>query len=120
MLAFAAGWLGNRPPVNAVMRVLSDAGVFRFGGVLVGTGVHVPSQPSGRCRFEQQTMLADIDVAQDDSILWGFGCRKKRDVIAFARRSRARRDPRLRCGRRIHIVPGKTRLRVDFLIPEAG
>lgn len=68
MLA-AGGAAVEKPAVAKVLTLLADAGVFRLGGVLVGTqALSIYGNVLG-VRFEQQALRTeDIDVAQERAI----------------------------------------------------
>jgi hypothetical protein len=122
MLA-AGGMHRESAAIGTVLRVLSEAGVFRAGGILVGTQAFTCIANLLGVSFEQQSMrTADIDVAHDTTIALGL------DVVDpdLLRRLRAAEPA-------FFAVPGldsrepstsfKVRgrdLRVDFLTPARG
>lgn len=68
MLA-AGGAATEKPAVAKVLTLLADAGVFRLGGVLVGTQALSLYGNGLGVRFEQQALRTeDIDVAQERAI----------------------------------------------------
>ncbi|HEX6086111.1 MAG TPA: GSU2403 family nucleotidyltransferase fold protein [Thermoanaerobaculia bacterium] len=68
MLA-AGGMLREQAAVGQVVRTLAEAGVFRTGGVLVGTLAFGCYANMLGVRFEQQSLrTADVDIAHDPSI----------------------------------------------------
>jgi hypothetical protein len=68
MLA-AGGAATERPEIAKVLQLLSESGVFRMGGVLVGTQAFIAyGNMLGVC-FDQQTLRTqDVDLAQDRAI----------------------------------------------------
>lgn len=119
MLA-AGGMFRESAAVATVLRVLRDAGVFRAGGVLVGTQALSCIGNLLGVRFDSERLrTADIDVAHDSSIPVGVG--EGADMLERLKAS----EPAF------FAVPGldqreastsfKVRgrdLRVDFLTPE--
>jgi hypothetical protein len=72
MLA-AGGMIRESAAIAVVMRILGDAGVFRAGGVLVGTQAFTCMANMLGVIFDRQTMrTADVDVAHDASIPLGI------------------------------------------------
>lgn len=122
MLA-AAGMFRESAAVTTVLQILGDGGVFRAGGVLVGTQAFSCTANLLGVRFEQQSLrTADVDVAHDDSIPLGLSAGDPDAVDVLARLRAA--EPHF------FAVPGldvrepstsfKVRgrdLRVDFLTP---
>jgi hypothetical protein len=122
MLA-AGGMFRESASFTTVIRVLADASVFRAGGVLVGTQAFRCLGNMLGVSFEEKNLrTADIDVAQDTTLLIGLDeSRHGGDLLARLRAT----DPAF------FAVPGldprepstsfKVRgrdLRVDFLIPD--
>jgi hypothetical protein len=119
----AGGMYRESASIGVVLRVLADAGVFRVGGVLVGTQAFTTIANMLGVSFEKGSLrTADVDVAHDRSIPLGLLDVPEVDVLE---RLRAR-DPGF------FAVPGldsrepstsfKVRgrdLRVDFLTPPA-
>jgi hypothetical protein len=118
MLA-AGGMHRESATIATVIRVLSDAGVFRGGGVLVGTQAFTTIANLLGVRFDKETLrTADVDVAHNMTI--PVGVDEKVDILEKLRSV----EPRF------VAVPGfdareastslKVRgreLRVDFLTP---
>jgi hypothetical protein len=68
MLA-AGGAAAESPAVAKVLQLLAESGVFRMGGILVGTQVFVAHGNMLGVRFDQQTLRTqDVDLAQDRAI----------------------------------------------------
>jgi hypothetical protein len=68
MLA-AGGAATESAPVVKVLSLLADSGVFRMGGVLVGTQAFVAYGNMLGVRFDRQSLRTqDVDVAQDRAI----------------------------------------------------
>lgn len=68
MLA-AGGAAAESAPVIKVLTLLADSGVFRMGGILVGTQAFVAYGNMLGVRFEKQSLRTqDVDVAQDRAI----------------------------------------------------
>lgn len=119
----AGGMPRESAAVSTVMRVLSDAGVFRSGGVLVGTQAFSCMANLMGVLFDRQTMrTADVDVAHDISIKLGIDGVEGGGLLNKLRAE----EPRF------VAVPGFDRgeastsfrvrgrdLRVDFLVPAA-
>ncbi|MEA2489659.1 MAG: hypothetical protein QOH21_1451 [Acidobacteriota bacterium] len=119
----AAGLFRESAAITTVLQILGDAGVFRAGGVLVGTQAFSCTANLLGVRFDQQSLrTADVDVAHDDSIPLGLSASDASggDVLARLRAA----EPRF------FAIPGldvrepstsfKVRgrdLRVDFLTP---
>lgn len=122
MLA-AAGMFRESAAITTVLQILADAGVFRAGGVLVGTQAFSCTANLLGVRFDQQSLrTADVDVAHDNTIPLGLAPGDTSGVDVLARLRIA--EPRF------FAVPGldvrepstsfKVRgrdLRVDFLTP---
>ena len=69
----AGGMYRESAAVGVVLRVLSEASVFRAGGVLVGTQAFTCIANLLGVRFERESLrTADIDVAHDGTIPLGF------------------------------------------------
>ena len=117
----AGGMARESAAISTVMRVLSDAGVFRFGGVLVGTQAFTCLANLLGVVFEQQTMrTADIDVAQDDSIALGLPAAGDGALLQRLRAEEPRfvAVPGFDAGDASTSFRVRGRdLRVDFLIP---
>lgn len=119
----AGGMYRESASIGVVLRVLADAGIFRIGGVLVGTQAFTALANMLGVTFEKGSLrTADIDVAHDRSIPLGLRDIPEVDVLELLRA----RDPGF------FAVPGidsrepstsfKVRgrdLRVDFLTPPA-
>jgi hypothetical protein len=117
----AGGMLREPATVTAVLRILDQAGVFRSGGVLVGTQAFGCYANMLGVRFESQSLrTADIDVGHDPMVLLAWSGEEATSVLDELRRV----DPAF------FAVPGidsrepstsfKVRgrdLRVDFLTP---
>lgn len=68
MLA-AGGAATERPEIAKVLQLLAESGVFRMGGVLVGTQAFIAYGNMLGVRFDQQTLRTqDVDLAQDRAI----------------------------------------------------
>lgn len=68
MLA-AGGAAAESPAVAKVLQLLAESGVFRMGGILVGTQAFVAYGNMLGVRFDQQTLRTqDVDLAQDRAI----------------------------------------------------
>lgn len=68
MLA-AGGAATDSPATSKVVQVLAESGVFRLGGVLVGTQAFVAYGNMLGVRFDQQNLRTqDVDLAQDRAI----------------------------------------------------
>ena len=122
MLA-AGGMHRESAAIGTVLRVLSEAGVFRAGGILVGTQAFTSIANLLGVSFEKQSMrTADIDVAHDTSIALGLDVadpdllRRLRDAepAFFAVPGLDAREPSTS-----FKVRGRD-LRVDFLTPARG
>jgi len=120
MLA-AGGMIRESAAIAVVVRVLGDAGVFRAGGVLVGTQAFTCIANMLGVVFDRQTMrTADIDVAHDTSIPLGID---EAEDDALLKKLRAE-EPRFvavpafdaRQASTSFRVRGRD-LRVDFLTP---
>ena len=117
----AGGMFRESAAIGVVLRVLSDASVFRAGGVLVGTQAFTCIANMLGVAFEKESLrTADVDVAHDTSIPLGVSESPDVDMLARLRTQ----DPAF------FEVPGidsrepstsfKVRgrdLRVDFLTP---
>ena len=124
MLA-AGGAVRETAAVTKVLRLLSDSGVFRWGGVLVGTHAFTAHANMLGVRFDGRMLRTqDVDVAQDPAIGVALSAREETSDV-----ERALVDS----GLGFHAVPGfdprhpstsfKIRgreLRVDFLTPLKG
>ena len=65
----AGGAAAESPTIGRVLALIAQAGVFRMGGVLVGTQAFIAYGNMLGVRFEQQALRTqDIDIAQDRSI----------------------------------------------------
>lgn len=120
MLA-AGGMVRESAAIAVVMRVLGDAGVFRGGGVLVGTQAFTCIANVLGVVFDRQTMrTADVDVAHDVSIPLGIGEVEENAMLERLRVEEPRFvavppfDPR--APSTSFRVRGRD-LRVDFLTP---
>jgi len=81
MLA-AGGMSRESAAVTAVLRILDDAGVFRSGGVLVGTQAFSCYANMLGVRFEAQSLrTADIDVGHDPAILPAWSDEREANVL---------------------------------------
>lgn len=68
MLA-AGGAVAERPEIAKVLQLLAESGVFRMGGVLIGTQAFIAYGNMLGVRFDQQTLRTqDVDLAQDRGI----------------------------------------------------
>ena len=124
MLA-AAGMFRETAATATVLRILAEAGVFRAGGVLVGTQAFSALANLLGVRFDQGSLrTADVDLAHDTAI--PLGLPSDESSVDLLRRLQAA-EPRF------FAVPGldlrepstsfKVRgrdLRVDFLTPKRG
>ncbi|MFN2240068.1 MAG: GSU2403 family nucleotidyltransferase fold protein [Thermoanaerobaculia bacterium] len=123
MLA-AGGMFRESAAVGTVLRVLSEASVFRAGGVLVGTQAFTTIANLLGVGFDRETLrTADVDVAYDTTIQLGIPKHDDRNLLSRLQSA----DPAF------FAVPGidvrepstsfKVRgrdLRVDFLTPSRG
>lgn len=113
MLA-AGGAATDSPATSKVVQLLAESGVFRMGGVLVGTQAFVIYGNMLGVRFDQQNLRTqDVDLAQDRAI-----------GIAFSEETapvNVERVPSInpRPPSTSFKVRGRE-LRVDFLIPLTG
>ena len=121
MLA-AGGMHRESAAVGIVLRVLSDADVFRTGGVLVGTQAFSCIANLLGVAFEKESLrTADIDIAHDPTVPIGIDmARSDTDILHRLRKTNPRffavpqldgRDPSTS-----FKVRGRE-LRVDFLTP---
>lgn len=100
MLA-AGGAAAEGPAVAKVLQLLAESGVFRMGGILVGTQAFVAYGNMLGVRFDRQALRTqDVDLAQDRAI-----------GIALSEETASALDPRLPSAYRIR---GRE-IRVDFL-----
>jgi len=121
----AAGGMVREPAaVTSVLRILDSAGVFRSGGVLIGTHAFTCYANLLGVRFEAQSLrTADIDIGHDPAILLAWKDESSAGVFEELRRV----EPAF------FAVPGidsrepgtsfKVRgrdLRVDFLTPASS
>jgi len=124
MLA-AAGMVRESAAVATVLRILAEAGVFRAGGVLVGTQAFSALGNILGVRFDQASLrTADVDVAHDVSIPLGLpsddssvdllGRLQDEEPRFFAVPGLDAREPSTS-----FKVRGRD-LRVDFLTPAKG
>ncbi|HEX4498798.1 MAG TPA: GSU2403 family nucleotidyltransferase fold protein [Thermoanaerobaculia bacterium] len=68
-MLIAGGAVTESAPITRVLALLAQVGVFRLGGVLVGTQAFSAYGNMLGVRFEQQALRTqDIDIAQDRSI----------------------------------------------------
>jgi hypothetical protein len=119
----AGGMYRETASIGVVLRVLSEASVFRAGGVLVGTQAYTVIANMLGVIFEKATLrTADVDVAHDTTIPLGLQeppldmleRLKERDPAFFAVPGIDSREPSTS-----FKVRGRD-LRVDFLTPMAG
>jgi len=65
----AGGATAVSPGIAKVLQLLAESGIFRMGGVLVGTQAFVAHGNMLGVRFDQQTLRTqDVDLAQDRAI----------------------------------------------------
>ncbi len=70
----AGGVPRQSAPVGQILRTLRDAGMFRLGGVLIGTHAFGSYANMLGVRFEQQSIrTADVDIAHDASVALALG-----------------------------------------------
>jgi hypothetical protein len=124
MLA-AGGAATESAPVTKVLSLLADSGVFRMGGVLVGTQAFVTYGNMLGVRFEKQSLRTqDVDVAQDRAI--GIALSQEAspvNVEQFLTQSGLGFFPVPELDPRLPSTSFKIRgrdLRVDFLTPMIG
>ena len=123
MLA-AGGMVRESAPVAMVLRTLDNAGVFRSGGVLVGTQAFGCYANMLGMRFEAQSLrTADIDIGHDPGILLAWDGGSASSVLDELRRAEPAffgvpgidsREPSTS-----FKVRGRD-LRVDFLVPASS
>lgn len=121
----AGGAATESAPVIKVLSLLADAGVFRMGGVLVGTQAFAVYGNMLGVRFEKQSLRTqDVDVAQDRAI--GIALSQEAspvDVEQSLARSGLGFFPVPALDPRLPSTSFKIRgrdLRVDFLTPMIG
>lgn len=125
MLAAAGGAFRERAAVARVLRLLAEAGVFRLGGVLVGTQAFTAYGNLLGVRFEAASVRTeDIDIAQERGIAVALDPDAvPADVEAVLRQADARffavpaLDPRRPSTS--FSLRGRD-LRVDLLTPQRG
>ena len=84
MLAAGGAHIENAAMIR-VLELLADAGVFRLGGVLVGTHAFSTTANLLGVRFEHQSLKTqDVDIAQDPAIAVALLDREPRADIAEA------------------------------------
>jgi len=121
MLA-AGGVFRDAAPVATVLGVLADAGIFRAGGVLIGTQAFTCLVNMLGVAFEKESLrTADIDVAHDISVPVAVAEDRKVELLQRLRDTEPRffavpglnpREPSTS-----FAVRGRD-LRVDFLTPD--
>src|SRR5688572_29916581 len=72
-MLIAGGAIHETGAVTQTLRVLADSGMFRLGGILVGTQAFGCYANMLGIRFEEQSLrTGDIDIAHDSSVALGM------------------------------------------------
>jgi len=115
-MLIAGGAATESAGMSKVLQLLAESGVFRMGGVLVGTQAFLAYGNMLGVRFDQQTLRTqDVDLAQDRTI--GIALSEETAPVNVERSPVPSLDPR---------QPGTSfkirgrEMRVDFLTPLVG